>query len=238
MRLLVRTWNLFHGNASPPRRRAFLEEMVRLATADRPDLLCLQELPLWSLPKLEPWSKMQSVPDVTRHAPLGVGLGRAVTALNHGLVRSALTGQANAILVARSMRIREHRSVALNRVGEPRRCQVVRLEREGRTLAVGNVHADSRSADSELVSAARFVRTFAGAGEPFVLAGDFNVAFAESHALPALAEEGLSGATPTGIDHILSLGLEGPPGEPWRVSRRTVDGVVLSDHPPVERELR
>jgi len=44
--LLVRTWNLFHGNAVPPERRAFLEEMVRLAAADGPDVLALQEVPV------------------------------------------------------------------------------------------------------------------------------------------------------------------------------------------------
>ena len=47
--MLVRSWNLFHGNTLPPGRRSRLEEMVRLATADRPDVLCLQEVPLWAL---------------------------------------------------------------------------------------------------------------------------------------------------------------------------------------------
>ena len=36
--MVVRSWNLFHGNTSPPRRRAYLEEIVRLATADEPDV--------------------------------------------------------------------------------------------------------------------------------------------------------------------------------------------------------
>ena len=39
MPLVVRTWNLFHGNTVPPGRRAFLEEMVRLVTADGPEVL-------------------------------------------------------------------------------------------------------------------------------------------------------------------------------------------------------
>ena len=42
MPVLVRTWNLFHGNAVPPERRGFLEEMVQLVTADAPDVVCLQ----------------------------------------------------------------------------------------------------------------------------------------------------------------------------------------------------
>jgi len=32
--LLVRTWNVFHGNAHPPRRKGFLRKMVELASAD------------------------------------------------------------------------------------------------------------------------------------------------------------------------------------------------------------
>src|SRR5205814_7724800 len=48
-RVLIRSWNVYHGRSHPPGRRAYLEAAVRLATADRPDVLCLQELPLWSL---------------------------------------------------------------------------------------------------------------------------------------------------------------------------------------------
>ena len=56
--MLIRSWNLFHGRTFPPGRRLCLREMVELATADRPDVLCLQEVPLWALPKLEEWSGM------------------------------------------------------------------------------------------------------------------------------------------------------------------------------------
>ena len=47
--MLVRTWNLFHGNALPPQRHSFLDAMVRLATADDPDVLCVQEAPARAL---------------------------------------------------------------------------------------------------------------------------------------------------------------------------------------------
>ena len=238
MRLLVRTWNVFHGNASPPERRAFLDEMVRLASADRPDVLCLQELPLWSLRRLDAWSSMTVVADVTRRAPLGIWLGRAITALDHGLFRSAFTGQANAILLSRSFRVREHRWVALNHSGEPRRCQAVRVERTGRTLVVANAHVDSLTADAEILRAAAFVDEFATSEEPIVFAGDFNITAARTEALRVLAgAESLTGATATGIDQVLSRGLRGAPGEPWPVARRTVEGRILSDHPPVDREL-
>ena len=74
--------------------------------------------------------------------------------------------------------------------------------------------------------------------EPIVFAGDFNITAARSEALRVLAgAESLTGATATGIDQVLSRGLRGAPGEPWPVARRTVEGRILSDHPPVDREL-
>ncbi len=50
--MLIRSWNLFHGNTTPPGRHAYLEEMVHLVTVDGPDVVCLQELPVWSLRRL------------------------------------------------------------------------------------------------------------------------------------------------------------------------------------------
>src|SRR5207244_9014074 len=107
--LLIRTWNLFHGNAKPPERRAFLERMVRIATADRPDLLCLQEVPPWALPLLADWSGMVALGDVAARPTLGplpstAEVGRRLTEVHHGLLRSAFSGQANAILLAQSLR--------------------------------------------------------------------------------------------------------------------------------------
>ena len=61
MALLVRTWNLFHGNALPPGRRAYLREMIELVTADDPDVVCLQEVPGWALGRLDAWSGMQAL---------------------------------------------------------------------------------------------------------------------------------------------------------------------------------
>ena len=53
------------STATRPRRAARLPEgMVRLASADRPDVLCLQEVPVWALPRLGEWSGMQVFGDV------------------------------------------------------------------------------------------------------------------------------------------------------------------------------
>jgi endonuclease/exonuclease/phosphatase family metal-dependent hydrolase len=175
-RLLVRTWNLFHGNAKPPGRRAFLEEMVRLATADAPDVVCLQEVPVWALRYLARWSGMTAVGDVARRPSLGplpstAEIGRVLTDLHHGLFRSAFTGQANAMLFGRDLVVVEHRRVVLNpfrfrraqarRLGvgraarlawavERRVCQAVRVRDGDRSLVIGNLHATSYAFDRRL----------------------------------------------------------------------------------------
>lgn len=263
--MLVRTWNLFHGNASPPERRAFLEQMVRLAVADRPDVLCLQELPVWSLGHLEAWSGMRAVADVTvRPLLASAELGRVITDVNHGVLRSAFTGQANGVLLVHALSVKAHQSLVLNpssfRRREARRlrltfgqrcawkrnrrvCQVLRLAGDDSTLVLCNLHAsgldDKRVADAELLRAATFADGFADPGEPIVFAGDFNITGAASRALTELAEPewGFEGATGSGIDHILARGLRGTAAAPWPVGRRTVDGRVMSDHAPVDREF-
>ena len=269
-RLLVRTWNLFHGNTQPPGRKAFLEEMVRRASEDRPDVLCLQELPVWALGELDGWSGMTAVTDVGQRPALGplpstAGIGRILTELHHGVLRSAFTGQANAILLRPELRALDHRYVVLNppdfrraqarrlRLGvvprlvwgkERRVCQAVRVERGNGTLVVGNLHAttyppDKRVADAELLRAAVFVDGMARPEEPVLLCGDFNVSVRVSRTLADLTgpEWGFAGATPTGIDHVLVRGLPAGRPERWADDRRLHDGRLLSDHAPVDMEV-
>src|SRR2546421_923209 len=117
--MLIRSWNLFHGNTAPPGRRDELEAMVRLITGDEPDLVCLQEVPLWALAELERWSGMRAYPAPAAPARIGPfpstpAVGRALTSLNHGLFRSAFTGQANALLAARRLRAADERLLVLN----------------------------------------------------------------------------------------------------------------------------
>jgi endonuclease/exonuclease/phosphatase family metal-dependent hydrolase len=243
--------------------------MVRLASADRPAVLCLQELPVWALRELAGWSGMTAVADVAQRPMLGpipstAGIGRVLTELDHGLLRSAFTGQANAILLGPELRLLEHRHIPLNpyrfrraqarvlRLGavarlawakERRVCQVIRVRRGDDTLVIGNLHGtsyppDRRLPDAELLRAAVFADGIARPGEPLVLAGDFNASMRRSTTLPDLltAEWGFEGATPAGIDHVLVRGLRA--GEPgcWDRDRRLYDGRLLSDHAPVERE--
>jgi endonuclease/exonuclease/phosphatase family metal-dependent hydrolase len=268
-RLLVRTWNLFHGNTQPPGRKAFLEEMVRLATADRPAALCLQEVPVWALGQLDDWGGMPAVGAVAQRPHLGpfpstAEVGRVLTELNHGFLRSAFTGQANAILLDPGLQVREHRQVILNpfrfRRAQARRlelgtverlawskerrvCHAVRVQRGDETLVIGNLHAtgfpDKRIPDAELLRAAAFVDGMAKPGEPVLLCGDFNLSTRNSRTLADLtaAEWGFGGPTPTGIDHILVRGPYAAPPLRWPVERRLYEGRQLSDHAPVERQV-
>lgn len=262
--LLIRTWNLFHGNAVPPERRAFLRELVELAAAGDPDVVCLQELPVWALARLADWSGMEAVGAVAalpRIGPLpsSAQLGRVLTELHHGLLRSAFTGQANAVLVSRRLRVRSQDRIVLNAkrfrdaqaralglgavarlawARERRVCQGVCLALEdGRCAVVANLHAtafaaDRRLAEAELVRAASFAEALAGPDELCVLAGDFNLE-AASRVFAELADWGFAGAGP-GIDHILVRGGAAGPPQVWSDERRRFDGRLLSDHAPVE----
>jgi endonuclease/exonuclease/phosphatase family metal-dependent hydrolase len=262
--VLVRSWNVFHGNAKPPERRAFLQEMVRLAAADVPDVLCLQELPVWALRRLEEWSGMRAFGAIAaRPVPRHAGLGGAITELHHGLFRSALTGQANAILIAPALRLVATGSIVLNpadvrraqarKLGlersvrlawakERRVCHAVRVDAAGRFLTVANLHAssvrDRRCQDAELIRAVTFADAFANPGDLLVLAGDFNVVRETSTALEALASPDWGFDEPIqGLDQILVRGADASRPARWPEQRRRVDGRLLSDHAPIERTI-
>jgi endonuclease/exonuclease/phosphatase family metal-dependent hydrolase len=213
--MLVRTWNLFHGNANPPRRRAYLREMVELAARDHPDVVCLQEIPLWVLRMLEHWSGMQRVSAVARRPR--IPFGRWPTELHHGLLRSALTGEADAILVAKRFALSDERHVVVSREGLRRIVHGVRLDGG---IFVANVHISRDHGQLQRVH--EFV-----IDEPrVVVAGDFNI--------PGEGLPGFSTPLPGSIDQVLVRGL--PAGHPvrWTDDRRRLHGLLLSDHAPVE----
>lgn len=270
MSVLVRSWNVFHGNTKPPQRRAFLERMVRLAVADRPHVVCLQEVPAWAVPLLDDWSGMVAFGDVASRPMLGplpstAEIGRRITELNHGLFRSAFTGQANALLVDPALVPRDHAVLTLNPrrfrrkqadwlgldllarlawARERRVCQAVRVTLpDGKTAFVANLHAtsyppDERLADAELLRAAVFLDALAEPGEACVLAGDLNVKLARSRTLSDLTgpEWRFAGGGP-GIDHVFARDIPIGPVERWPDDRRREDGCLLSDHAPVEARI-
>jgi endonuclease/exonuclease/phosphatase family metal-dependent hydrolase len=213
--VLVRTWNVFHGNTKPPQRRAFLREMIHLVAQDEPDVVCLQELPLWAVGLLEHWSGMQRVSAVARRPR--IPLGRWPTGLHHGLFRSAFTGEADAILAARHYRLSDERQAVVSTEGLRRIVHGVRLD-GGIYVANAHITADH----SQLLRVAEFL-----ADEPrVVLAGDFN--------LPGEGLPGYSTPLPDSIDQILVRGLPCGSASRWPEDRRRVQRRLLSDHAPVE----
>jgi endonuclease/exonuclease/phosphatase family metal-dependent hydrolase len=268
--VLIRTWNVFHGNTSPPKRRAFPADAVRLAVEDDPDVVCLQELPAWSLPRLTEWSGYDAVSVLAQPPTLGplpstAVVGRALTSLHPGHLRSAFAGQGNAILVSPRLAVRDRHVCRLNPrsfrraqtewlglgplaqlawAKERRVCQAVRLWDGSRTILVANLHATSyppeqRLPDAELLRAFRYVEGLAQPGEPVAVAGDFNVSFARSRTLLDLTRDGWeSSRIGPGIDHILVRDLEIVSGPTtWPLERREFGGAVLSDHAPVDLEV-
>jgi endonuclease/exonuclease/phosphatase family metal-dependent hydrolase len=255
--VLIRTWNLYHGNSWPPRRVAFLDQMIELATADDPDVLCLQEVPAWALSRF-------TAGEVAARPILGRSAGRRVTELHHGLLRSAVAGQGNAVRVSTRLSVLDRTRLILNPrpfraataralglglstrlawAKERRVAQAVRLRAaDERTMLVCNVHctssSDRRLPDAELLRAAEFASSTAGAADVVILAGDFNVTAEESPVLRSLvaADWGFTPPGP-GIDHILVRGAVAGSERIWPGPDREYGDVVLSDHAPVEVEL-
>jgi endonuclease/exonuclease/phosphatase family metal-dependent hydrolase len=229
MAILVRTWNLFHGNAMPPKRRAYLRQMVELVTADEPGIVCLQEVPIWALRHLAAWSGMQAFGAIAASPRGSAELGRWLTELNHGLLRSAFTGQANAVLVARGLDARDEGALQISERGERRVCQLLRVDGLG---AVGNFHATGGSpADDQFQRAVDYVAT---ADERAIVAGDANLRPGNGQTYDRLRTLDFSEPLPHSIDQILARGLPATRPVAWAEERRRVGGTLLSDHAPVE----
>ena len=211
----------------PPSGRTYLERMVRLVTADRPDLVALQEVPAWAVSRLSGWSGMTALGAVARPALLGV-LGRRMTRLAPDVFRSAFNGQANALLVGRSHAILgDQRVVVLKERGatERRVCQIVRLQADDRIVLAANFHATAHLPDQALAEIERVAEMVAD-DDPAVVCGDFNV-----------RRTGLPGFSPPidGVDQILVRGLDIVRAPfAWPRERRRTDSCLLSDHAPVE----
>ncbi|MEI8104910.1 MAG: endonuclease/exonuclease/phosphatase family protein [Actinomycetes bacterium] len=270
--MLVRTWNLCHGNTVPLGRKAYLREMVELATADQPDIVCFQEVPAWALEKMGEWTGMTSTSARARGATVGPvripsGVGKALTSLNHGKLRSAFSGQGNVILVPHDARITGEKTITLNtnpfceeegkKLGldekmmrwwehERRVCQIAHVElASGRRLLVANLHAtsypkDVRLPDAELRRATRFIDRQSEIDEVVVAAGDFNITRADSKTivtLLALPKDDRWSDTGPQIDHVLVRGAATGSVRVWTDEERVFDGKLLSDHAPVDVDV-
>lgn len=225
--MLVRTWNLFHGNTLPPRRRAFLQEMLELVTADAPGVVCLQEIPVWALQHLESWSGMQSVGAVAREPRVGSArLGKWITELHHCRLRSAVTGEADAILVAPHFAVSHVRELVVSTSGIRRLMHGLRLDGG---VFVANFHT---TGDDQFRLVADIVED--QAGEEAIVAGDANLRPGDGRTYGLLRGRGFSEPLAGSIDQILVRGLPSTPPVAWPEDRRRIGGRLLSDHAPVE----
>lgn len=233
MGLVIRTWNVYHGRTHPKSRRTYLERMVRLVSLDAPDLVALQEVPLWALGRLERWSGMKAIWAVAVPSLLGP-IARVLTDLDPVRVKLTAAGQANAILVNHRFDLGDDRTLVLNPEvklrewisgGRQRRvCQAVDIEAGGVSLTFANLHATNDAAVARVEAA--LASDFVASAERCILCGDFNVpSFAVPEFSPPIE----------GIDQILVRGLElERPQHAWPLDRRSVGETVLSDHAPVE----
>ena len=251
--MLVRTWNVFHGNSVPPGRTGYLEQMVRLVTADRPDVLLLQEVPPYAFGRLEGWSGMTAFTQVTHRPPLGAVLGGKITQLHPGLLRSLFAGQGNAILIDHSLEPFDYHALVLNPLDfrtkqslglevqlawakERRLLQAVRVKLpDERRMLIANVHLTHYAptpalARLELRRAREFFLALTLPGEIDVFGGDLNL---HGDALGSFADADFSVPGP-GVDHVLVRGAETSPPHRWPRERRRLGGVLLSDHAPLE----
>jgi endonuclease/exonuclease/phosphatase family metal-dependent hydrolase len=220
--VVVRSWNVFHGRTHPAGPSLHLREMVELVTADRPDVVCLQELPLWSLGCLERWSGMRACTAVAKRTLVPRPLGRLLQHLDPRRFRSGVTGQGNAILLAPGLEVRAHRTRRVSDRGRERRvCHAVRID----GLVLANVHASNEFRRpevprEELRRAYGLIDELVVGDDARVLAGDFN-----------LRDPDLPGPN---IDHVVVAGASHGPLVVWELERRVQNGLVLSDHAPVE----
>jgi endonuclease/exonuclease/phosphatase family metal-dependent hydrolase len=256
--VVIRTWNLFHGNTHPPGRRRYVEEMVRLVTEGEPDAVCLQEVPPWALRRLGEWSGMNVFGEVAARPmigpiPVSAELGRHLTDLHPGRLRSAFEGQANAILVRRTIvaqhvitlnplgfRFRTARRLRLPLLRElawgKERRQAIAVRLEGGAV-IANLHAtnarDVRLPEAEVERAAQWAGRLAGS-DLCIVAGDLNVDTKRSQVFGRLA--GFSAAGP-GVDHVLVRGAAVSDYDRWPRERRRLGTLLLSDHAPVEARI-
>ena len=203
--------------------------MIRLVTGDAPDIVALQEVPLWALHRLERWSGMTARAAKTMPALLGP-LARLAASLDPIRFRSMATGQANAILVNPRFEVGEHRTLVLNpylswrarmlQWKHRRVCQSLQVTARGRGLVIGNLHA--APVRDQIMLASEFLVD----AERCLLCGDFNLGKFEIAGFSAPIE---------GLDQIFARGLdfEEPPLA-WPEERRRIDGLLLSDHAPIE----
>jgi endonuclease/exonuclease/phosphatase family metal-dependent hydrolase len=130
---------------------------------------------------------------------------------------------------------------------ERRVCHLVQYELpDRRRFLIANLHAtsapkDLRLPDAELRRAINFIERGAELEEVLVVAGDFNITREQSRAIEELmAQPPETRWTDSGpqIDHVLLRRAVANAVRVWPDEEREYKGRLLSDHAPVEVEIR
>jgi endonuclease/exonuclease/phosphatase family metal-dependent hydrolase len=223
----VLTWNLFHGRSRPDGGRELLEEFSGLLAGWSWDLAMLQEVPPWWAGALAERCGAEQRTALTSRNSLP-GLRRALARRRPDLMKSN-GGGANALLAR--VPLVAYRAVRVRVRPERRVAQLAELA-DGTVIA--NVHASTRVAlaEQELARLSELALAWAD-GAAVVLGGDLNLRAPRppEPLLPVAARD---------VDHLFAARLERR-GEPQLHPRlAAVDGrtLELSDHPPLEVELR
>ena len=182
---------------------------------------------MWALPHLAGWSGMHAYWLVARGPRRPAALAAAITRLRNGLFRSRLAGQANAILIDRSLGSTDLGGVQISDEGRERRVvHAVRVENVG---VVGNLHASNAAAaivEPELERARLSSTRWPPPAKHASWQATSTSGTRRSPATRTTGRESTTSWLPTGS-----------PSHPLRghQSERRVAGRVLSDHAPVER---
>jgi endonuclease/exonuclease/phosphatase family metal-dependent hydrolase len=218
-RILVLSWNLFHGRAQPPAGRPLAAEFAAALAGWAWDVALLQEVPpWWPAPLAAATGATPRMALTSRNSCLPVR--RAIASRSPDLLK-ANGGGCNALLV-RGGAIAEHRVRELTRKPERRVMHGVSLAGEGWVVNLhGSKHPpEQRRAD--LMTAAATALEWA-AGAPLVFGGDLN------STRPAMP--GLRHVAGNHVDHVFTDGRPAV-GEP-----QVVDAGSLSDHKPLRVEV-
>jgi len=196
--------------------------------------------------------------------PAPARVGRLLSAAHSGLLSAAFAGRGNVILIPAEANLRATSTITLNtnvfceergaQLGlspkevrrwerERRICHLVHYELPNRRrFLVATLHAtsnpsDIRLAEAELRRATHFVDRHAEVEEIVIVAGDFNLARAQSAAiaeLESLPPESRWDDRGAHVDHVLLRGASAASARVWTNAERTLRGRLLSDHYPIE----
>ena len=226
-RMLLLSWNLFHGRCLPPTHGALAAQFAAKLAEWPWDVALLQEVPPWWPAELAAALAVEQRTALTSRNSLPA-LRRAVARRDAELLKSN-GGGCNAVLSR--LNIVEHDTMRLASWPERRVAQLVRLY-DG--ACVVNLHASTRRARAEQELARLWQRALRFAdGAPLILGGDLNLRE------PVAPGADIAHVAAENVDHIFTRGFA-TAGEAQVLARSVALGarrVELSDHAPLSVDV-